>query len=138
MKKFLALGVTLLLLGAFAVAACGKTPGGGGGTTTSGPPAISMDANNFTAHKLTVKVNQDVKLDDTVSGGGYHVLCFGSGNGGEGPNSCDKSGNGPDGFYGDGTVFNGGETKTITFSTAGTYHLICTVHPGMFIDITVQ
>ncbi|HEX6796788.1 MAG TPA: plastocyanin/azurin family copper-binding protein [Ktedonobacterales bacterium] len=137
MKKTLVLGVTLLLLGAFAVAACGKTPGGSS-TSTSGSPTISMDANNFTAHSLTVKVNQDVKLDDTVSGGGYHVLCFGSGNGGEGASACDKSGSGPDGFYGEGMVFNGGETKTITFSTAGKYHLICTVHPGMYIDVTVQ
>src|SRR5579864_8348096 len=80
MKKTLALGATLLLLGALALAACGKTPGGTS-TSTSGSPTISMDANNFTAHSLTVKVNQDVKLDDTVSGGGYHVLCFGSGNG---------------------------------------------------------
>ena len=135
MKKFLALGLTLLLLGAFVVAGCGKTPGG---TTSSSQPTIGMAASNFTAHSLSVKVNQDVKLDNTVGGGGYHVLCFGSGDGGEGAGSCSQSGNGPSGFYGSGMTFNNGETKTITFATAGTYHLICTVHPGMFIDITVQ
>lgn len=136
MKKIVALGATLLLIGAFAVAGCGKPVGGG--TTSSGSPTISMDANNFTAHSLSVKVNQDVKMDNTVGGGGYHILCFGTGNGGEGDGACEKSGNGPSDFYGSGTVFNTGETKTITFTTAGTYHLICTVHPGMYIDITVQ
>lgn len=137
MKKILALTCTLLLVGAFAVAGCGKTPGGT--SSTSGSPTISMDANDFTAHSINVKANQDVKLDDTVNGGGYHVLCIGTGNGGQGTGSCDKSGNGPSQLYGsDGMTITNGSTKTITFSTPGTYHLICTVHPGMYIDITVQ
>ncbi len=137
MKKLVALGVTLLLVGAFAVAGCGKTPGGGG-STSGGPPTIGMNGSNFTAHALTVKANTPVKLDDTVSGGGYHILCFGTGNGGQGAGACDKSGNGPSDFYGSGATFNTGDTKSITFTSAGSYHLICTVHPGMFIDITVQ
>lgn len=133
MKKLVALGATLLLLGAFVVAGCGKTPGGGSG----GAPTITMTGNDFTAHALTVKVNEQVTLDDPATGG-YHVLCFGSGNGGQGTGSCDKSGNGPSDYYGSGVTFNTGTTKTITFTTAGSYHLICTVHPGMYIDITVQ
>lgn len=138
MKKLVALGVTALFVGAFVIAGCGKTPGGGSGPTGPNQPLIAMNASNFTAHTLTVKANTPVKLDDTVSGGGYHVLCFGTGNGGQGAGSCDKSGNGPSDFYGSGQVFNSGDTKSITFTSAGSYHLICTVHPGMYIDITVQ
>lgn len=137
MKKLVALGITLLLVGAFAIAGCGKTPGGTS-TSTSGPPTISMDANDFTAHSITVKVNQDVKMDNTVGGGGFHILCFGTGNGGTGDGACDKSGSGPSDYYGSGVQYPNGTTKTITFTTAGKYHLICTVHPGMYIDITVQ
>jgi plastocyanin len=138
MKKLLAFAATLLLLGVFVVAGCGKTPGGPGGNGGPSQPVIGMTGNNFTAHTLTVKVNETVTLDNTVSGGGYHILCFGSGQGGSGPSACDQSGNGPSGFYGSGMTFNTGETKTITFTSAGTYHLICTVHPGMYIDVTVQ
>lgn len=138
MKKLAALGITLLLIGAFAVAGCGKTPGGAGGNGGPAQPLIAMTGSNFTAHALTVKVNTPVKVDDPAGSGGYHVLCFGSGQGGTGPGACDKSGNGPSDFYGSGMTFNTGDTKTITFTAAGSYHLICTVHPGMFIDITVQ
>lgn len=137
MKKLVALGVTLLLVGAFAIAGCGKTPGGVSGPGGPAQPLITMTSNDFTAHSLTVKANAPVKLDDP-STGGYHVLCFGTGNGGTGAGACDKSGNGPSDYYGSGVVFNTGEAKTITFTSAGTYHLICTVHPGMYIDITVQ
>jgi plastocyanin len=134
-KKIAVLGATLLLAGVIVLVGCGKTPTGPGGPSQ---PVIGMNASDFTLHAITVKVNQAVTMDNTINGGGYHVLCFGSGQGGQGDSACDKSGNGPSGYYGSGTVYQNGDTKSITFTTAGTYHLICTVHPGMYIDITVQ
>ena len=159
MKKLLALGVTLLLVLGFVVAGCGAensatgpgpsygpgTPTGAVPTATSAPAAssgpqtsIGMDANDFTAHSITVKANTPITLDNTVGGGGYHILCVGNGNGGQGPSACDKSGNGPSELYGNGLTVSNGSTPKVTFPNAGKYHVICTVHPNMYIDVTVQ
>ncbi|MFI5272511.1 MAG: plastocyanin/azurin family copper-binding protein [Ktedonobacterales bacterium] len=135
MKKFAALGVTLLLILGFAIAGCGKSAGTGstsGGTHTS----IGMTGNNFDTHTFSAKTGQAVLFTNTIGGGGYHIVCIGTGNGGT--NTCDASGNGPTNLYGSGITFNSGETQNITFATAGTYHVICTVHPGMYVDITVS
>lgn len=135
MKKFAALAITVFIISAFAIVGCGKTQGGGGTTGTTSQ-TISMDSSNFTTHSITVKANQPVHFDNTVSGGGYHIVCIGTGNGGT--NTCEASGSGPSELYGQGVTFNGGDTKDITFTTPGTYHIICTVHNGMVIDVTVQ
>jgi len=136
MKKAALAVVPLLLVLALALIGCGKTPSSPG--QASGPPSntVSMTSNDFTAKTLTVKANTPVKFDDPSSTGGVHVVCVGTGNGGT--NTCDKSGSGPSELYGQGITFNAGDTKTLTFATAGMYHVICTLHPGMFIDITVQ
>lgn len=136
MKKVALAIIPLLLVLALAVIGCGKTPGGTGGT--SGPPAntVTMTSDNFTAHTLTVKANDPITFDDPSNGGNIHVLCVGTGNGGT--NTCDKSGNAPSSLYGQGMTFNAGDTQKLTFTTAGSYHVICTLHPGMYIDITVQ
>ena len=137
MKKLAALGLPLILVGAIGLVGCGK----GGGTTTAGGPGplvttIDMDAANFTQHAVQVKSGQPVSFDDTVSGGGTHILCIGTGNGGT--NSCDASGDGPSELYGSGLTLQGGDKKDITFDKAGTYRIICTIHPGMYIEVTVQ
>lgn len=135
MKKVALAIIPLMLVLALAVIGCGKTPGTG---QTSGPPpnTVTMTTDNFTAHALSVKANAPVTFDDPSNGGNIHVLCVGKGNGGT--NSCDASGSGPSTLYGAGMTFNAGDSQKITFATAGTYHVICTLHPGMFIDITVQ
>lgn len=135
MKKVALAIVPLLLVLALAVIGCGKTPGGG---QTSGPPpnTVTMTSDNFAAHALTVKAGAPVTFNDPSNGGNIHVLCVGTGTGGT--NTCTASGSGPSGLYGTGTTFNAGDSKDFTFTTAGAYHVICTLHPGMFIDITVQ
>lgn len=35
-------------------------------------------------------------------------------------------------------MFNPGETKDFTFTKPGAYHVICTIHLGMYIDITAH
>ncbi len=158
MKKLIALGITLLLVFGFAIAGCGggnsasgPGPSYGPGTPLTTPTAttkpgangapqstIGMDPSNFAQHSITVKANTPITLDDTVNGGGYHILCVGSGNGGQGPGQCEKSGNGPSQLYGNGLTVTNGTKPTITFPATGSYHVICTVHPGMYIDVTVQ
>jgi plastocyanin len=141
MKKIAALGLPLILVGALALIGCGKNPGGSASTSTSGPgpqvTTIGMDASTFTTpHAVSVKSGQAITLDDTVNGGGTHILCIGTGTGGA--NNCDQSGNGPSELYGSGKTVNSGDKPTVTFNQTGTYRLICTIHSGMYVDITVQ
>ncbi|WIG57407.1 MAG: hypothetical protein OJF49_000151 [Ktedonobacterales bacterium] len=137
MKKMALLTVPLALVFALAVMGCGKTPGT---STTSGPSApantIQMDATNFTAKTITVTANTPVHFDDTVAGGGYHIVCVADGTAYSA--TCLTSGDAPAELLGQGTTFQGGETKDITFTKPGTYNVVCTVHPGMQIIVTVQ
>jgi plastocyanin len=142
MKKLAALLVPLTLVGMLSLAACGKTPGGNansGGTPTM-TSTIGMAATNFTLHAAEVKANTPITFDDTINGGGTHIICVGTGNGGT--NTCDAagSGNGPSQLYGSGVTFNAGSTsdkQQFTFPNTGMYHIICTIHPGMYVDVTV-
>jgi plastocyanin len=44
----------------------------------------------------------------------------------------------PSDFTAPGLAFSPGDSKTITFPTAGTYHITCTIHPSMQATITVS
>lgn len=142
MKKFALMLFPLALAGVLVVAACGKTPGGTG--NTSGTPTmtdtIGMEAQNFSLHAVEVKVNTPVTFDDTVNGGGTHIICIGTGSGGTTTCSPAGSGNGPSQLYGSGVTFNAGSSsdkQQFTFPNTGTYHIICTIHVGMYVDVTV-
>jgi plastocyanin len=100
-----------------------------------------MTTSNFTTHSATVLEGQPVTFDDTINGGAVHILCVGSGTGGEGSDHCDsatQAADAPAVLVGQGLIIMAGEKKQITFPTAGSYHVICTVHPGMYIDITAK
>jgi len=121
----------------FALAACG----GGAATNASSNtsiPTIKMSASNFEgATSLTIKAGQSVLFDDTFSGGGTHVLVTGM-NGMAAPEAGAPAVlNAPnqDMFTQDDATSN---KQTITFPTAGTYTIVCTVHPAMLVTITVQ
>lgn len=141
MKRLALLIAPFALISLLVLAGCGKSAGtstsqNGGGVP---PNTIQMNSNDFTAHAVTVQANQPVTLDDTVSGGALHILCVGTGNGGS--NTCDttdKVGGAPKDFIGQGMQVQAGSKNTVTFTKAGTYHVICTLHGGMFIDVTVQ
>ncbi|MGO8946719.1 MAG: plastocyanin/azurin family copper-binding protein [Ktedonobacterales bacterium] len=140
----LALLLPVLLLLVLALASCGNTATGSensssNGSTSSGGTVsntVYMNSSDFTVHNITVAANQPVHFSDTVDGGGLHIICLGTGNGGT--NTCLQNGDAPAGLLGKGTTFNPGETKDFTFTAPGTYHVICTVHPGMYIDITAS
>lgn len=139
MKKLIAACLPLALVLVLAVVGCGKgAPNGSGGSSGSSGSSstISMNGSNFTQHSITVSANKPVTFSDTTDGGGTHILCLGTGNGGT--NTCDATGSVPAGLLGKGTTFSPGQTMSFTFTTPGTYHIICTIHPGMYIDITVQ
>lgn len=140
MKKLTLAAIPLTLLIALFVAGCGggsSSSGGGGGSSSSGN-TITMSSTNFTQHSITVQSSQPVVFDDPSSSGGVHQLCVGTGNGGTSScSSASQAPNAPSQLVGGGMSFSPGDKVNITFKP-GTYHIICTIHPGMFIDVTVQ
>ena len=127
MKKMMMLLVFVLLL--MGVAACG------GGTTSTGASSgtVHMNQTDFVQPSITISKGSSLTLvDDAAS---LHIIANGSWvNGSAQPmqepgapvvNNVQISGS--------------GSSQTIVpFSTAGTFHLYCTVHPGMNLTVMVQ
>ncbi len=117
-----------------ALAGCGSsTPpassgGGGGGGST-----VEMGSFSFTSGtSITIKAGQSVTFDDPSSSGGTHDLVTGT-NG-----KFAAAAGAPSEFSSSsGIMFNPGDNKSITFPTAGTYQITCTIHPSMLATITV-
>jgi plastocyanin len=106
------------------------TPTQSGGNT-SATATITMGFTSFTGTtSVTIKAGQAVKFDD--SNGATHILVIGT-------NGMFHAQNGapPELNSDSGTDFNG-DTKTITFPTAGTYQITCKIHPSMLATVTVQ
>lgn len=107
-------------------------------TTGCGGPAsdkveVDMGIATFTQDSVTVKAGQAVHFVDPDYGGGVHVLCVGK------DLTCVPQPGTPAGLDGaDGVIFNPGDTRDIVFATAGSYDIICTIHPGMVVTIIVQ
>jgi len=131
-----------------APASSGGTGGSGGaGTTTPTPTATSQAGNTAGSASGGTEVHLGdtnfVKNTVTISKGGSllmiddssipHIIQNGSWNNGT-PQPAKEAG-AP-------TVqvqFQGNDRHTVgPFTTAGTYHLYCTIHPGMNLTVTVQ
>jgi plastocyanin len=134
MKKIALALIPLALILALALIGCGKTPGGGGQTSTppTAPGTVGMDATNFTVHTATISAGGVIHFDDTVGGGGTHIICLGK------DQQCDSSAKGPQDVMSPGFTINPGQTKDVTFPTAGTYEITCTLHANMNLTVTVQ
>lgn len=134
MKKFTLAALPLLLIVMIAVAACGKTPGAATttGTAAGAPNQVNMDAgNNFTKTAISISAGQQVKfLDDQASA--LHIICIGA------DGQCDAKATGPKDLLGNGFTINPGQEHDVTFDTAGTYKITCSVHPNMNMTVTVQ
>lgn len=70
---------------------CGSTSSPTSGASSPPVSTIGMNTANFTTHSATVLVGQRVTFDDTINGGAVHILCVGSGTGGEGSDHCDSA-----------------------------------------------
>jgi len=148
------LGLAVVLFFALALAACGGDSSTSGGnapvptdtttpTTAAAPTAttassgsgssaatISMGGFSFSGNTdVTIKAGQAVKFDDST--GGSHMLVTGS----RGTFSAEAGA--PSEFGSNGLAFNLGDVKTVTFPTAGTYHITCTFHPSMEANVIV-
>lgn len=131
MSRTLRLMVLLGALAALALAGCGGAASGGGGGGGSGNE-VDFGPTNFVQTSVTIQAGQAVHFVDSQSSGGTHNLCIGS-NG-----QCDSSGKGPAALHNPGMMLTPGDTKDVTFDTAGTFTVTCTIHPGMLLTVTVQ
>ena len=123
MRQFIL--ASALILTVF-LAGCGSSNSGGSNSAT-----ITMGEGQFTGNTaITITPGGTVTFDDT--NGGQHNLVTGT-NG-----SFTAEQGAPGDFVAAGLPFSAGVVKTITFPTAGVYHITCTFHPSMQATITVQ
>jgi plastocyanin len=126
MKKARAVVVVLVVVTVLVVA-CGGSAGGGSSTD------VHMGQTNFTQSSTTISKGSSINLiNDTAT---THIIANGTWE-----NNAAKPGAEP----GPPSVNNlqftsANQSQTIgPFNAAGTFHLYCTVHPGMNLTVTVQ
>jgi len=118
---------------AFALAAVILALTAGCGGSASDTVEVDMGIATFAQDSVTVKAGQAVRFVDPDYGGGVHVLCVGK------DLKCVSQPGTPAGLDGaDGVTFNPGDTRDIVFATAGSYDVVCTIHPGMVVTVIVQ
>jgi plastocyanin len=137
--RLLVMVLTVLALGSILFVACsrpGTTPVTNTGSTPSsggGEPTVHMNDNNFVQPTVTVPKGQKLKLVDDSSA--LHILA----NGMWDSNGTQKPLNEPGAPKLNNLQVTGNSTVEIgPFTTAGTFHIFCTIHPGMNLTVTVK
>lgn len=127
MRKFTLLLSLMLLL---TLAACDSGGGGGSGA----PNTLTLGGSDFVGSTtISISAGQAVIFDDPSASGGIHHLVTGK----DGQFSAQAGA--PSQFAtADGINFNPGDNQSITFPTAGTFTITCTIHPTMLATITVS
>lgn len=126
MYKKLLYGLIVIGLLTIVLAACGIRD-----TSTSSLPTVHMGGASFIQDSVTVPKGQMLNLVNDVATA--HIIANGSWVNGVGKPATES---------GAPTVnqnFNGNDSAAIgPFNTAGTFHLYCTIHPGMNLTVIVQ
>jgi plastocyanin len=135
MRKLVTLFVLLSLIAAF-LTACGNSGSCGssstGNSNSSGTPTVYMCGTNFEQSSITISKGQSVMLVNNSSAA--HIIANGSW-----VNGSVQSGKEPGAPVVNNVQIGGNASQTIgPFNTAGTFHLYCTVHPGMNLTVIVQ
>ena len=131
MKKFVASLILLSFIAAL-LAACSGTSGNCGSSSSDSTPAVQMCGNTFAQSSITISKGQSLTLANDASD--IHIIANGSW-----INSTAESRQEPGAPVVNNLQFNGNASHIIgPFNTAGTYHLYCTVHPGMNLTVIVQ
>jgi len=124
-------GVAGVVIGAILIGAISPSTTTPTISATSGEPTVHMGVSNFLQSSVTVPKGSKLLLVD--NGSFLHILANGSWQNGT-PKPTNEAG-AP-------TVNNvqvtGGSIEVGPFNTAGTYHIYCTVHPGMDLTVIVQ
>ena len=118
--------VGLAALFTLVLAACNVNAGSGSATISLGPSSFTGTTN------VTIKAGQAVHFVDPASGG-THVLCVGR------DLMCIPQSGAPAALNTlQGLIFNTGDVRDIVFPNAGTYNVVCTIHPNMEVNVVVQ
>jgi plastocyanin len=115
-------GLFAALLVAVLLAGCGGSPAN----------QVEMGVAAFQQSSISIKAGEAVHFVDPASGG-THVICVG-----EGVKCVPQTGAPADLNTADGMMFNTGDSRDIIFPTAGTYHIVCIIHPGMEVTVNVS
>lgn len=124
--SFLALGCLL----ASVLGSCGT---GEAPAHTASGTEVHMNSTNFVQAEITIKIGQSVTLinDDPLT---PHIIANGTWENGRA-----QPGSEPNAPKVRNVQINGNAQATIgPFTTAGTFKLYCTIHPGMNLTIIVQ
>ena len=139
-KRLRILGIILVVvaLGSIVLAACARpgtaTGGNNGPAAPSCPsgPAVHLTARNFAVSCVNITKGSKLMLIDDVQV--LHIITNGM---------WDSSGNQvttkePGAPTISNVNISGGQADIGPFTTAGTYHILCTVHPGMNLVVNVK
>lgn len=93
--------------------------------------SVHMGGANFTQSSVTIKKGDSLTLVDDVAV--QHIIKNGRWNGGA-PAPATESGAPTVSL-----TLNGNDSASVgPFTTSGTFHIFCTIHPGMNLDVIVQ
>lgn len=108
-----------------------SSSGGGSGSGSGGSAAVHLESSNFQVPSITIAKGATLTVIDDVAVA--HILRNGSWvNGSPQPKQ-------EPGAPTVNVSFNGNDTHTIgPWNTAGTFHIYCTIHPGMNLTIIVK
>ena len=127
-SHWLSIGIALVWLCSLALGACG--------TSSSQRPSneVDMGVAEFQESSITVQAGQSVQFVDPANGGGVHVICIGK------DSMCVPQAGAPAQLnVSTGIQVSPGDPPiNVTFSTKGTYVVVCTIHPGMAVTIHVN
>ena len=124
-------GVEGMVIGAIVIAAIAQ-PGTSTGTSfTNGLPTVHMSAGSFDQTAITLAKGSKLLLADDVAV--PHVLANGTWQ-----NGVARPASEPGAPAVSNVQVNGTSVVIGPFTTAGTYHIYCSIHPGMTLTITVQ
>jgi plastocyanin len=93
---------------------------------------VDMGVAAFQQSGVSIKAGEAIHFVDPATGG-THVICVG-----QGLTCSPQSGAPAELNTASGITFNTGDTRDIVFPTAGTYNVVCVIHPGMEVTITVS
>ena len=120
-----------MVVGAILIAAIAQ-PGASSGTAfTNGVPTVHMSAGSFDQPSITISKGSKLLLVDDVAV--PHVLANGTWQ-----NGVARPASEPGSPPVNNVQVNGTSVVIGPFTTSGTYHIYCSIHPGMTLTIIVQ
>lgn len=128
MKKLALFTIFILAITTVLLVACGSTSN----PTSTNPNTIRAVGGTFALSSLSIRKGSTITFVDDPNNPALHILTIGQ-------NGQDEAQRGAPDFGGTaGHTIQGGDSWiTPPWNTAGTYHVTCTVHPGMNLTVIV-